>query len=483
MLTVSKITKSYGALRALDGVSAEFREGEIHAVLGENGAGKSTLMNLLAGFTKPDSGSIKLDGKELPVGRPFECKRLGIAMIHQHFTLVPGFTVEENLALAAISGPGPIDSRELSKPAMAQAEALGWPLDLAAKTGQLPVGAQQRIEILKALSGESRVIIFDEPTAVLSQGEVEDLFRVLRALKQDGKTVILIAHKLREVMAVADRVTVLRRGKVVGEAPIGQVTSDRLVEWMVGEIPPLLQKNADTKYREGLRATGLSAKGDRGERALHGIDLEARRGEILGIGGVDGNGQVELAEVFAGVRSYGGGLEWEGRPFDPDSRSPRIAYIPQDRQHDGLALGMSIEDNMLIEGHRRPSLTAGPFIRRQRLRQWSSGLIERFDIKTGSAKARADSLSGGNQQKLVVARALDEVPDLLVAVNPGRGLDVKATEYVHRKILDARNAGAAVVLVSTDLDEIGALATRTLYLSRGQIVEGEGAAALVGGAG
>jgi general nucleoside transport system ATP-binding protein len=479
VLTVRGVSKRYDSVLALDNVSASFEAGEIHAVLGENGAGKSTLMHVLAGFSVPDSGSVEFDGVNVPFGRPIDCKRLGIGMIHQHFTLVPAFTVEENLALARLSGFGALDRSELAKAAMDQAASLGWKIEPAARTSQLPVGAQQRIEILKTLSGDVKIAIFDEPTAVLGPAEVEDLFRVLRELKRAGKVVILIAHKLAEVMAIADRVTVLRRGKVVAESAIEQVSPTILAEWMVGELPAPLQSEIKVPTSLGLAVHGVTAVGDRGEVALKEIDLYARRGEILGVGGVDGNGQVELAEVLAGVRPFEGRVEWEGR----EGGASRIAYIPQDRQNDGLAVSMSVEDNLLIEGHRRPALTRGPFINLRTVRAWSDSLIDRFDIKVASRKDPVSSLSGGNQQKVVVARALDERPDLLVAVNPSRGLDVKATEYVHRRILEARDQGAAVVLISTDHDELAALASRTVYLSGGQIVEGAGAEAVVGGPG
>lgn len=477
MLTVRGISKSFGSVVALDGVSASFEPGNIHGVLGENGAGKSTLMNILSGFLRPDSGEVQLDGKPLPLGSPVECKHLGIAMIHQHFTLVPGFTVEENLALAGLEGFGPLNQRQLAQPAIEQAEELGWRVEPASVTGQLPVGAQQRLEILKSIGFDSRVVVFDEPTAVLSPGEVEDLFRVLRALKAAGKVVIVIAHKLQEVMAIADRVTVLRRGRVVADAEITGVDASQLAHWMVGELPEEVQKGITTDLGPGIEARGLSARGDRDELAVRGIDFSVGRGEILGIGGVDGNGQVELAEVLAGIRPYDGSVDWQsGEPSEV-----RVSYIPQDRQTDGLALSMTVEDNLLIEGHRRPDLVAGPFIRRRRVREWAKQLAARFDIRTGSLADLAGSLSGGNQQKVVVARALDKTPDLLVAVNPSRGLDVKATEFVHRQILAARDAGAAVVLISTDLDELASLSTRTLFLSRGELVSGDGPEAVVGG--
>lgn len=479
-LVVEGLSKRYGSVRALANVSATFQPGEIHAVLGENGAGKSTLMGVLAGFVVPDSGSVHFGQAPLPLGKPFECRRTGIAMVHQHFTLVPDFTVRENLALTRVASPWRrLRLEDLSEPALKLGRDLGWLVDPEAKVRNLPVGARQRIEILKTLADDSPVLILDEPTAVLAPDEVLDLFRVLRTLKGRGKTVILIAHKLSEVFAVADRVTVLRRGEFVATSLIGEVDEKQLAEWMVGELPPGLAGNANASSEDAFSLKRVSALGDRGEIAVKSVDLEVHCGEILGIGGVDGNGQVELAEVVVGVRPLSQGKRlWRGEPAPKDLR---IAYIPQDRQTDGLALSMSIEDNMLIEGHRRPRFLKGPFLRMSEVSRWAASLVERFQIKTPSAKELASSLSGGNQQKVVVSRSLDETPALLVCVNPTRGLDIRAADFVHRQILAARDAGAAVLLVSTDLDELSALADRTLFLSRGELREASDAAAYVGG--
>lgn len=478
-LVVEGLSKRYGSVRALSDVSATFRPGEIHAVLGENGAGKSTLMGVLAGFVTPDAGSVTYLGKPLPTGRPFECRRAGVAMVHQHFTLVPDFTVAENLALFRLRSLGrKLQLEELTRDALKLAQDLGWQIDPEAKVRNLPVGVQQRVEILKNLADDSPILILDEPTAVLSPDEVADLFRVLRDLRTQGKVVILIAHKLSEVFAVADRVTVLRKGEFVASALIGEVDEKQLAEWMVGELPAALSAPSWAKHGEGLTLRGAKALGDRGEEAVRGINLEIFRGEILGVGGVDGNGQVELAEVVVGVRRLASGERlWEGAvPGDL-----KIAYIPQDRQCDGLALTMSIEDNMLIEGHRRPELTQGAFLRRSAIREWAAGLVEQFQIKTPGVTGPASSLSGGNQQKVVVSRSLDQTPDLLVCVNPTRGLDLKAADFVQRQILAARDKRAAVLLISTDLDELGALADRTVFLSRGELRAASDAASLVGG--
>lgn len=464
MFEARGVWKSFGAVRALEDVSTSFLPGEIHAVLGENGAGKSTLMNVLSGFVAPDRGSVLLDGTPIPLGRAAECRRLGIAMIHQHFTLVPAFSVEENLALAR----SPRLYRglrvgALTEPSQRHAERLGWPIDVRERTANLPVGTRQRLEIVKTLAGagdEAKVLIFDEPTAVLAPEEVDDVFRALRELRNEGKVVILIAHKLREVLSVADRVTVLRRGRVVARAPVSEVTETQLAEWMVGELTAGGAGTRTSEPSPGLEVRDLWVRGDRGNEAVRGLSLEARRGEILGIGGVDGNGQIELAEALAGIRGFRGEINLPG---------PAIAYVPQDRQLDGLALSMSIEDNLLIEGQRRRDLTAGPFLRRPAIRAWAEGLIRRFQVKAPSATTVVADLSGGNQQKVVVARALDRLPDLLVAVDPTRGLDLKATAYVHDQIREAVARGAAVVLISSDRDELSEVADRVLFLRGGAL--------------
>lgn len=468
ILTLREVSKAYGPTVALDRVSVEFAPGEVHAVLGENGAGKSTLMNIIAGFVAPDSGEGSLREQPLPFGRSFEARRRGIAMVHQHFALVPAFTSAENLALAHLRSPwqGHRPDRDAA-PALKLAEQLGWKVDPDAPTEELPVGVQQRLEILKALSGDAEVVIFDEPTAVLTPDEVEDLFRVIRELKARGRTIILIAHKLSEVMAIADRVTVLRRGAFVASADIKDVDADQLATWMVGEVPAS-RTPARATFEAGLRVTDLHVRGNRGEHAVRGVSLTIGKGEILGIGGVDGNGQVELAETLARVRPAAAGSIYL---VGCDLEEASIAYIPQDRQSDGLALSMSIRDNLLITGHRRRELTFGPLLRRGAIERWTRDLVERFQIKVGSVRDPVSSLSGGNQQKVVVARSLDVVPDLLVAVNPTRGLDVRATDYVHSQIVAAAEAGAVVALFSTDLDELAALAHRTVFLSRGQLAD------------
>jgi simple sugar transport system ATP-binding protein len=351
-------------------------------------------------------------------------------------------------------------------------EQLGWRLDPRARVADLPVGVQQRIEILKCLAADAPVLIFDEPTAVLSQAEVADLFRVLRDLKAQGKTLILIAHKLAEVMSIADRLTVLRRGKLVAEASITDVTADQLAHWMVGDLPSPGPKGNRKKFDGALNASEVIVRGSRGETAIDRVSFEIKRGEVLGFGGVDGNGQLELAEALVGVRRYSG----EIRP-----RMAQIAYIPQDRQADGLALRMTIEENLLIAGHRRRDLVRHGFLNGKAIRAWSRHLMDKFDIRASSPLQLAEALSGGNQQKVVVSRELDSTPDLLVAVNPTRGLDIQATRFVHQVIRETRDAGTPVALFSADLDELAELADETVFMSRGKLIRGDDAAAVVGG--
>jgi general nucleoside transport system ATP-binding protein len=482
-LVATDLSKKYGELPALADVSVAFASGEIHAVLGENGAGKSTLVGILSGFVSPSSGRVTLDEREVPMGRAFECRRLGIEMIHQHFTLVPDFTVEENLALARLPGLAvSANVAERARPSLDAARRLSWPIDPKARVSSLAVGERQRLEILKALGGVAKVLVLDEPTAVLSRDEVEDLFRVLRQLRDEGRIVILIAHKLSEVLAVADRISVLRKGRLVVTIDSRAADAALLSEWMVGALPAASERlDVGAGVERGLEVHDFKVMGDRSEPAVRGVGFAVGCGEIVGIGGVDGNGQVELAEAVAGIRAITSGtMTWRGG--QTARNSPTIGYIPQDRQVDGLGMTMSVEENLLVGALGRSDLRRGPFLRRSEIRRWATELVRRFDIRAGSVKDSVSGLSGGNQQKVVVSRTLDGSPELLVAVNPTRGLDFRATEYVHDMLRGARDAGAAVLLVSTDVDELFALSDRRFFMSRGSLLDGEGAAAYLGGA-
>jgi ABC-type uncharacterized transport system ATPase subunit len=461
LLEAVSIVKRFGPLTALDQVSASFRQGEIHAVLGENGAGKSTLMNILSGTLEPDAGEVRL------------AKGASIGMVHQHFMLVPEFSVAENLELG--SQRGFWKGEQATQKALAIAEDLGWAFDPTARTGDLPVGVQQRIEILKALITDAPILVFDEPTAVLGPAEVDDLFRVLRDLRGQGRAVILIAHKLSEILAIADRITVLRRGKLVASALRQDVEARTLAEWMVGEWPELESQSFEVLPGESLVVSQLSAKGDRGETAVDHVDFSVQPGEIMGIGGVDGNGQVELAESLAGIRPHSGSVRLGSDEVN------RVAYIPQDRQRDGLALSMSIAENFAIAGHRLSRFRKGWVLDRTGLRRWANELIDRFSIKAGSLDDPIRSLSGGNQQKVVVSRSLELEPQAIVAVNPTRGLDVRATADVHAALRSQAAKGIPIVLISTDLDELAAVASRTAFLSKGRLSHDASAESLVGG--
>ncbi len=462
-LEAAGVSRAFASVQALADVNLSANAGEIHAVLGENGAGKSTLMAILAGFLMPDEGTVTWRGEPLPLGHPGEIRRRGVAMVHQHFMLVPQFTVRENLALDQLGRlSGFLDADALVESARLAAASVGWEIPFDVRTGSLPVGVQQRVEILKALGTGAELIILDEPTAVLSPDEVADLIRVLKELKDQGRTVLLIAHKLDEVYAAADRVTVLRRGRVVGAAPLSEVSRTDLAQMMVGDVPEPVQREAQTVGDSVLTAKELVVLGDRGEEAVRSVSLQLNAGEVLGIGGVDGNGQIELAEALAGVRRFVGGSI---------DRAENAAYIPQDRHRDGLALEMPIWENLLLEDlPNSPRFRHGILNKRETL-AWAENLRDEYELKAPDVSLPAGSLSGGNQQKIIVSRALSRHPRLIVAVNPTRGLDIRAANFVHQKLVEAARGGAGVLLISTDRDELSALADRVLYLSRGKLTD------------
>ena len=456
VLVVNWVSKAYGPVQALADVSLEFFAGEVHAVLGENGAGKSTLMGVLSGFVRPDSGSVTYLDRPLPLGNAAEVQKMGLAMVHQHFMLVPAFTFAENLALANLHVSGPLlDIPTLSSPALERAAKVGWEVDPSVAVRGSSVGVQQRVEIVKALAHDAKVLILDEPTAVLAPGEVEELFRVVRQLRDEGRVVILIAHKLDEVLAVADRVTVLRRGQKVATVLVSETDKAEVSAWMVGELPTASSRPPHTLGEVQCALSNLSVMSNRGETAVQGVSFEVRKGEIFGIGGVDGNGQLELAEAVVGIRPIKSGrLEVKGS----------IGYMPQDRQADGLALTMSVRDNLLVGS----SISYGS---RSKGDEWASAVVTQFDVRVGGLGDPAGSLSGGNQQKTIAGRVLSQKPDLVVAMSPTRGLDLKATEFVRSQLVAAASRGAAVLLISADLDELAEVADRVKYMSRGQLYD------------
>ena len=530
LLEARGVVKRFGAFTALNGVDFAVAPGEVHALLGENGAGKSTLMNVLSGLLRPTEGEIRRDGTSVAFTSPRDAERHGIGMVHQHFLLIPPLSVRENLLLGASADKGgplsyPID--KVLAEASALADTLGWRIPWDKPAGDLPVGDQQRIEILKALRGETRVLIFDEPTAVLTPTETPELFQTIRRLAGEGRGIVFISHKLDEVLNLAQRVTVLRRGAVVHRTTTGETTAAGLAEAMVGkdseaagmlaassphppspsprfaggegesikveglsveedarnsQTPPLPQRSGERgKGGEGqnpkaaltVESLTLKSPARAGRPLLHALSFAVAPGEIYGIAGVDGNGQGELAECLSGLtRPDGGAIQIAGvaPASDPAAfRRAGVATIPADRHRQGLALPMSITENVAFGVYDDPAYRRGPLLLWGQLRERATDLIARFDIRATGPESPTAALSGGNQQKVVIARALSGDPKVVIAVNPTRGLDVGAIAYVHSALRAAQAAGAAIVLISTELDEVIALSTSRIAV----LYEGE----------
>ena len=473
------IRKEWPGVLANDDVSLSVLKGEIHALVGENGAGKSTLMNILYGLLKPNSGEIFINGQRIKASGPRDMIAAGVGMVHQHFMLIPPLSVGENIVL----GYEPTASGDFYDTAKAN-EAIrdlssryGLEIDPDARTGDLPVGLQQRAEILKVLYRGASILILDEPTAVLTPQETDDLFEVLRSLKQQGKTIIFITHKLREVLAISDRITVMRRGKVVGELITKETTQPEIARMMVGREVLLRVDKAPAKPGAvALKVENLTVQSEQGLPAVRGLSFDLYTGEILGIAGVEGNGQSELVQALAGTRNPSGGHIWvNGKDVTHsnarDKRLAGLAHIPEDRRESGLVLNYTIAENMIL-GHQRDNLFTwrGLVMRLGNILRWARDLIKRFDVRTPSAEAPAKSLSGGNQQKVIVARELSSEPKVLLASQPTRGVDIGAIEFIHRQLVAKRDAGAAVLLVSAELDEIRSLSDRIAVMYEGQIV-------------
>jgi ABC-type uncharacterized transport system ATPase subunit len=476
-LELRGITKRFGDLVANSEVSLRARAGEILGLLGENGAGKTTLMNVVSGLYRPDEGEILLDGKPVRFGGAGDAIRAGIGMVHQHFMLVPVFTVAENVVLG-IEPTGPLDHLDLKRARQSvrriSAEH-GLAVDPDARIEQLPVGVQQRVEIIKVLFRSANVLIFDEPTAVLTPQEVAEFFQILRSLRDAGKALIFITHKLNEVLEVADRISVLRRGKIVGEAAPKTATGAELAELMVGRpVRFTVEKKAAHPGVMVLEANHLQVLSELEEMAVGGIDLGVRAGEVVGIAGVQGNGQTELVEAITGLRRVAGGsIAFVGRDITHTSARDRhrmgMAHVPEDRQKMGLIGEFDLAENMILDTYYDRRFASGIALRWPDVHDASvKGIID-FDVRAPSIFTLAAHLSGGNQQKLIVARELSRDIKLLVAAQPTRGLDVGSIEYIHTRIIAARDAGVAVIIVSTELDEILALSDRILVMFRGRI--------------
>jgi len=479
------VVKRFGGLVANDHVDFTLLPGEVLALLGENGAGKTTLMNVLYGLTSRDEGEILLDGRVVQFNSTREAIANGIGMVHQHFMLVPPLTVAENLMLGAEStfGPGLLDLNKVRRSVRELSSSYGLPVDPDALVRDLPVGIQQRVEILKALYRHARVLILDEPTAVLTPQEATDLFRVMRALVADNHTtIVFITHKLHEVFQVADRIVVLRQGKVVGSLTPREATGESLAAMMVGR-PVLLRVDKGEAHPGDvvLRVRNLQVLSDRGLSAVDDLSLDVRAGEILGIAGVQGNGQTELVEALSGLRlPAGGSIELLGR--DVTRSGPRElvdsgqACIPEDRQKHGLVLSFPVSDNLVLRSYERPPFARGFQIVREAILRFATRLAKEFDIRTRSVRTPASQLSGGNQQKVIIAREFTRGGRLLVAAQPTRGVDVGSTEFIHRKLVDARDTGMAVLLISAELEEVLSLADRVAVMYRGKIAGVLGAA-------
>ncbi len=478
------VVKRFPGVIANDGVNLAVQAGEIHALLGENGAGKSTLMNLLFGLYNPDEGEILINGASVHFHNTRQAVAAGLGMVHQHFMLIPRFTVAENVILGN-EGPDSILDREAASRRVAElAASYGLNVDPDATVGDLPVGMRQRVEILRALYQGSRILILDEPTALLTPQEVDDLYIILRRLRADGGTIIFITHKLREVANVSDRVTVIRRGKTIGTRVTSETTSQELAELMVGrEVLLRVDRPPANPGETILDGQNLGCTGAHHQETLNIASIQLRRGEILGVCGVEGNGQSELIEVLSGLRKPDSGtLTIKGQDvLGADAtgfRRAGVSYIPEDRHGRGLVLDFPLWENALLGNTERPEFTRHGWIRSGWIRELTSSLMSTFDVRAPSASTPARSLSGGNQQKLIIARELQRNPDILLAIQPTRGLDVGAIEFMHRSLVKTRDAGKAVLLLSFDLDEIMDLSDRIVVLSEGRIVgEFEGSTA------
>lgn len=479
------IVRRYGPVVALDGADLEVRPAEVHAVLGENGAGKSTLLGILGGMQRPDAGRVEIGGFEVELRSPRDAWALGVGLVHQHFTLVPALSVLENLALGwrSVTGDWRLSHERVRETTLRLAERTGLRVPLDARVEQLGVGERQRVEILKTLLREPPLLALDEPTAVLSPGEVDTLFELLRGLASEGRAVVLVAHKIDEVLRVADRITVLRHGRTVLTAPRTEVDGSALVVAMVGRgvedaaAVGLLDGDADEEPVSGLAASpardadqppiaelaAVCVRGGAGRPALDGVSLSVRRGEIVGVAGIEGNGQRELALVLSGRRA----------PDEGAARLPKgIGFIPQDRTREGLVGDFDLIENVALALHDDDRFARGSFLRWEAIREVAEEVRTRFDIRAPSVETKAWALSGGNQQRLVVGRELALATDLLVAENPTRGLDVAAAAFVHAELsgLAREPGGPGVVLLSTDLDEVLALSDRVLVMTRGRLV-------------
>jgi ABC-type uncharacterized transport system ATPase subunit len=476
-LELKNITKRFGTLVANDNISLTLAPGEILSLLGENGAGKSTLMNVLYGLLQPDEGQILIDDKAIKFSGPGDAMAAGVGMVHQHFMLIPVFTVAENVVLGhePTGKVGNLDLEAARKLVKEISDRFGFDIDPDAKVQDLPVGAQQRVEIIKSLARDAKILVLDEPTAVLTPQETDELMEIMRGLSKNGTSIIFITHKLREVQKVADRIIVIRQGKVVSEAS-PKATAGELASLMVGrEVDLDTKKSAAKLGAETLVVKDLTVLDDRNQQMVNGISFSVHDGEILAIAGVQGNGQTELAEAILGLRKiHNGSITVAGKDLTKSNvrevLEAGVGYIPEDRKKDGLVGEFSIAENLMLDGSFGKPFAKGVQIDFAKRDEIAAKLIQEFDIRTPSAGTLAKQLSGGNQQKVVVAREMSRELKVLIASQPTRGVDVGSIEFIHEQIVAARDAGKTVVIISTELDEVLALADRIAVMYRGRIV-------------
>lgn len=478
VVEMKQIRKEFPGVVACDDITLQLKKGEIHALLGENGAGKSTLMSILFGLYQPDSGSISLGGKKVSISNPNIANDLGIGMVHQHFKLVHNFTVTENIILGIEPTRGlVVDTASAAKKIKELSDRYSLNINPHARINDVSVGMQQRVEIVKMLYRDADILIFDEPTSVLTPQEVQELMKIMRNLISEGKSIILITHKLKEIKAIADRCTVIRRGKYIGTVDVASTSGEELAEMMVGrKISFKVDKEKMEAGEVILSIENLSVRNIRGVFGLKNFSLDVCRGEILGIAGVDGNGQSEIVEALIGLkRVESGKIIFKGMDITNlpirDRINKGFSHIPEDRHKNGLILDYTLEENMILMVYYQEPLSRNGLINWDKVHQYGERIIAEFDVRAGQGSSSlARSLSGGNQQKAIVGREIDRDPDLLIAVQPTRGLDVGAIEYIHKRLVEQRNRGKAVLLISLELDEILDISDRIACINDGELV-------------